>query len=206
MDIDATGTPALSTLDWSFTDANSTLTKERLRRYCEKLGSSSCKKIVLRGNDLRLSHSVGLDVWRDTWEEVEVSDNKFTSFCGDPCSQGRGTVHLKRPLVSTIAMLNTMPLLHTIRLSGNLIKGICSEGAGLSYKMNQANISTYVDSNPMSNIVWPHAGENQVRSMLQPRFIANVIVEIIGGTLKNLKLFGSFRSLRPECDRKCDYK
>ena len=160
MVIEAAGTPALSTLDWSFTDAYSTLTKERLRRYCEKLGSSSCKNIVLRGNGLSDFHTV-LD-WMsgvDTWEEVDVSDNAFTSFCGDPCSRSRGACSSEEAnCFKSIAILNTMPSLHTIRLSGNLIEGICSEGAGLLwYKMNQSNID--IESNPIYNIVWPHAGK-----------------------------------------------
>ena len=36
----------------------------------------------------------------DTWEEVDVSDSKFTSFCGDSCIEVVGHVHLKRQIVS----------------------------------------------------------------------------------------------------------
>ena len=40
--VEASGTPALSTLDWSFTNAYNTLTKERLRKYYFRRTSGVC--------------------------------------------------------------------------------------------------------------------------------------------------------------------
>merc|ERR1711981_382042 len=124
----------MSILDWSSEkDVSTTLTRDRLQRFCGKLGDSSCKRIILR--NAGLSNFPSLLRWLSgvsTWEHVDASENMFETLCGESCSRRGNDTCAKNEneCYNAVALLNDLPNLKVVQLANNFIDGVCSEGAG----------------------------------------------------------------------------
>ena len=124
----ARGSPAHEAIDWSHEHGLNISNSAALKNLCEfidckriKISSASLSSLPLVLKWMRHVHS---------WEIVDLSDNNFTTLCGDSCEANAGRQCAKaEDCDESVYIVRSWRHLKKIDLRNNNIAGICSDNA-----------------------------------------------------------------------------
>ena len=136
--VNATGSPAYSSIDWSDVPHFQLSQGSELRLICRQI---KCERIRLRRNGLHDLSAVlsWMDAGAASWKYVDLSGNHFKSLCGKTCDvalQECGRVRENtQQCASSISNVQRWGDLRRIDLRFNNISGLCNNGAAILYNL-----------------------------------------------------------------------
>ena len=200
--INATGSPAYSSIDWSHVPHFQLSQGSELSLICRQI---NCERIRLRRNGLHDLSAVlsWMDAGAASWKYVDLSGNHFKSLCGKTCDvalQECGRVRENtQQCASSISNVQRWGDLRRIDLRFNNISGLCNNGAAILHNLllgKGGRDMVPLNGNPLHVVTLNHVDSEVSMAAVNISTIEEYTCESCDGNKRTTEKILSMRQLK----------